>query len=97
MHTRPVALLPLIVEFQPFFSKSVWKHAQTLLVGTILAIGQRTVTAGLRMMGKSEDPHFQNYHRVLNRAQWSALALSHVLLKLLINSFAPKGWPRRHD
>jgi DDE superfamily endonuclease len=42
-------------------------------------------------MGKSDDPHFQNYHRVLNRAQWSALALSRVLLNLLIKTFAPKG------
>lgn len=91
MQTLPVELLPLIVEFQPFFAKSVWENAQTLLVGAMLAIGKRTVTAGLRIMGKSDDPHFQNYHRVLNRAQWSGLALSRVLLKLLVKTFAPKG------
>jgi DDE superfamily endonuclease len=91
MQTLPVELLPLIVEFQPFFSKSVWENARLLLTGAILAIGKRTVTACLRIMGKSDDPHFQNYHRVLNRAQWSALALSRVLLKLLVKTFAPKG------
>lgn len=91
MPTLPVELLPLIVEFQPFFSKSVWDNAQILLVGAILAVGKRTVTSCLRIMGKSDDPHFQNYHRVLNRAQWSALALSRVLLKLLVKTFAPKG------
>jgi hypothetical protein len=91
MRTLPVELLPFIVEFQPFFSKSVWENAQVLLTGAILAIGKRTVTACLRIMGKSDDPHFQNYHRVLNRAQWSALALSQVLLKLLVKTFAPKG------
>src|SRR5262245_40773336 len=91
MQTLPVELLPFIVEFQPFFSKSVWEHAQVLLIVAILAIGKRTVTACLRIMGKSDDPHFQNYHRVLNRAQWSALALSRVLLVLLIKTFAPKG------
>lgn len=69
MLTLPAELLPLIVEFQPLFSKSVWQNAQTLLVGAILAIGQRTVTACLRVTGKSADTHFQNYHRVLNRAQ----------------------------
>jgi len=68
MRTLPVDLLPFIVEFQPFFSKSVWENAQVLLTGAILAIGKRTVTACLRIMGKSDDPHFQNYHRVLNRA-----------------------------
>jgi hypothetical protein len=91
MQTLPVELLPFIVEFQPFFSKSVWENAQVVLTGAILAIGKRTVTACLRIMGKSDDPHFQNYHRVLNRAQWPALALSRVLLKLLIKTFAPKG------
>lgn len=91
MQTLPVELLPFIVEFQPHFSKSVWENAQVLLTGAILAIGKRTVTACLRITGKSNDPHFQNYHRVLNRAQWSALALSQVLLKLLVKTFAPKG------
>ncbi len=91
MHTLPVALLPLIVEFQPLFSKSVWENAQTLLLGAILAIGQRTVTACLRIRGKSDDPHFQNYHRVLNRAAWPVLALSRVLLLLLVKTFAPAG------
>ena len=91
MPTLPAALLPLIVEFQPFFPKSVWEHAQTLLVGALLATGKRTVTACLRIMGKSDEPHFQNYHRVLNRARWSALALSRVLLQLLVKTFAPAG------
>jgi len=91
MRTLPVDLLPFIVEFQPLFSKSIWENAQVLLTGAILAIGKRTVTSCLRIMGKSDDPHFQNYHRVLNRAKWSALALSRVLLKLLIKTFAPKG------
>ena len=73
MPTLPAELLPLIVNFQPLFSKSVWENAQTLLVGAILAIGNRTVTACLRVTGNSQDKRFQNYHRVLNRARWSAL------------------------
>ena len=91
MPTLPAELLPLIVEFQPLFSKSVWKNAQTLLAGAILAIGKRTVTACLRVTGKSADQHFQNYHRVLNRAQWSALTASRLLLRLLLSTFAPTG------
>ncbi len=91
MPTLPAELLPLIVEFQPLFSKPVWENAQTLLVGAILTIGKRTVTACLRVMGKSADPHFQNYHRVLNRARWSALTASRLLLRLLVSTFAPTG------
>lgn len=91
MPTLPAELLPFIVEFQPLFSKSVWENAQTLLLGAILALGKRTVTACLRVMGKSDDKHFQNYHRVLNRARWSALAASRLLLRLLVSTFAPTG------
>ena len=91
MPTLPAELLPLIVEFAPLFSKLVWERAKTLLVGAILAVGKRTVTACLRVTGNSQDKRFQNYHRVLNRARWSALRLSHVLLQMLVKTFAPSG------
>ena len=91
MQTLPVELLPLIVEFVPYFSKPVWEHAQVLLIGAILAPGKRTVTAALRVMGLSEEKHFQNYHRVLNRACWSNLKLARVLLGVLVKTFVPEG------
>jgi hypothetical protein len=84
-------LSPLIVEFAPLFSKPVWEHANVLLIGAILAPGKRTVTACLRVMGLSQEKCFINYHRVLNRARWSLLAASHILLHLLITRFAPEG------
>jgi hypothetical protein len=42
-------------------------------------------------MGKSQDTHFQNYHRVLNRAVWASLAAGQRLLGLLISAFALRG------
>jgi DDE superfamily endonuclease len=89
--TLPAELLPLIVEFAPLFSKPVWEHANVLLIGAILAPGKRTVSACLRVMGLSQEKCFVNYHRVLNRARWSALAASRLLLRLLIASFVPSG------
>jgi hypothetical protein len=91
MLTLPAVLLPLLGEFAPLFSKPVWANATVLLVGALLAPGKRTVTACLRVMGLSEEKCFVNYHRVLNRARWSALAASHILLCLLVTTFAPKG------
>lgn len=91
MQTLPVELLPLIIEFQPLFSKPVWPHAKLLLVGAILAIGKRTVTSCLRVCGLTHEKRFQNYHRVLNRARWSALVASRLLLRLLVAGFAPTG------
>jgi hypothetical protein len=62
-----------------------------LLTGAILCPAERTVSAVLRMMGLSGEKHFQNYHRVLNRAVWSSREASHILLGVLINAFARSG------
>ena len=91
MPTLPSDYLTLIQTFAPLFSNSIWVHAQVLLVGAMLTTGKRTVTAGLRIMGLSTDVHFQNYHRVLNRAAWSSRQASYLLLGLLIAAFAPTG------
>lgn len=91
MHTPPPQLTSIILAFAPLFWKRTWEHAQVLLWGAILAPGKRTVTSALRIMGLSEDRHFENYHRVLNRARWSGLKASRVLLNLLLSPFAPSG------
>lgn len=90
MQTLPAELLNLIVVFEPLFSKSVWATAQILLLGALLTPGKRTVTACLRVVGLSQEAHFQNYHRVLNRAKWSAFDASRILLGLLV-LLVPKG------
>jgi len=91
MLTLPAELLSLLGVFAPLFSRPVWEHAQVLLVGAMLATGKRTVTACLRVMGLSHETRSVNDHRVLNRARWSALGASHILLRLLIMTFAPQG------
>ena len=91
MLTLPDEYNTLFAQLQPCFSKRVWKLAMVLLIGAILAPGKRTVTAILRIMGLSTELHFQNYHRVLNRAVWSNLMLSLTLLRLLLNTFLPIG------
>ncbi len=91
MLTLPDEYNTLFNHFRPFFSKRVWQLARLMIVGAILAPGKRTVTAILRIMGLSQEKRFQKYHRVLNRAVWSNLALSAVLLYLLINTFLPFG------
>jgi hypothetical protein len=42
-------------------------------------------------MGKSDEKHFQNYHRVLNRDEWSSLEAARILLSLLVKTFVPFG------
>jgi hypothetical protein len=91
MLTLPSEYVTLIQVFAPIFSERVWQYVHILVIGAILAPGKRTVTAILRIMGLSQEKHFQNYHRVLNRAVWSSLEISRVLLSVLITTFALVG------
>jgi len=91
MPTLPAEYITMLGAFARLFSKRIWQHAQILLFGAILSPAERTVTAALRVMGLSWEKHFQNYHRVLNRAVWSSREASRILLGLLINAFARSG------
>src|SRR5262245_18067608 len=91
MLSLPITFSSAIGVFAPVFSRPVWQHVKVLLTGAVLAPGQRTVTAMLRIMGLSAEPNFQTYHRVLNRAVWSPLYASQLLLRLLVAVFVPRG------
>jgi hypothetical protein len=91
MPPLPEAIILVLAPFAPLFSQRVWLHAQRLLLGAILAPGARTVTAALRVMGLATERGFTNYHRVLNRATWSARQGSRILLELLITLLVPAG------
>lgn len=75
--------------FASQFSGTVWEQAQVLVTGAILARGQRTVASALRVMGLGDRSEFENYHRVLNRAEWCERRVSQIMLKLVIEMFAP--------
>ncbi|MEM9664455.1 MAG: transposase [Bacteroidota bacterium] len=77
-----------MIAFKPLFSNSVFGHARVLAMGALLAPGRRTVASVLRVMGLSRLSSFQNYHRVLNRAQWSARRAAGILLTLLVRRFS---------
>jgi hypothetical protein len=87
----PCELLQIVIAFAPLFSKPIFERFKVLLQGAILAVNTRTVTAVLRVVGKASDKHFQNYHRVLNRARWSAIKAGQILLRLLVEAFTPGG------
>src|SRR5215472_9824475 len=89
----PKKIIQVLGQFEEVFSERVWEWAKVLLIGAILAPGERTVTAILRVMGLSQEQQFQTYHRVLNRAKWSSRALSRILLHLLVRIFVPEGAP----
>ena len=93
MRTLPPKMVQVLASFASLFSKRVWRHAQVLLMGAILAPGGRTVSSALRAMGLDQEKRFHRYHRVLSRASWSSREASCVLLGLLVKAFLPEGDP----
>ena len=84
MPTPAPAIVTLLATFAPAFTARTFPRALVLLYGAILAVGPRTVAAALRAVGRGHDPGFCTYHRLLNRARWSPLVLSRLLLGLLV-------------
>ncbi len=98
-------ILALLAPFAPLFSRRTWCHVPILVVGALLAPGRRMVSSALRAVGLAHVPTFQTYHprriipdvssqtyhRVLNRAVWSSLGASRILLRLLVAPFASHG------
>lgn len=91
MPTLPTEIMTLLAYFAPLFTARSWGYVPALVAGSILAPQRRQVSTALRALGLARVPWFQNFHRVLNRASWSPLAASRILLGLLIAAFAPEG------
>ena len=91
MLTPPIEIMVVLGCFAQVFSERTWDWVQVLVVGAILAPGKRTVTSVLTVVGLSQEKQYQRYHRVLNRAKWSGLAVSKILLGLLITAFVATG------
>ena len=93
---RPVPLLPAafchwLDPALAVFSPRCRAQAAALAVGALLAIGPRTVTNILRVLGLAGRADFSTFHRVLSRNTWSGLALARPLTRALVRVFAPAG------
>src|SRR6478672_5502970 len=77
--------------FAPCFTAAVWRHVLVLVAGALLAPGRRTVAAALRVTGLEQSTSFAVHHRVLSAARWSARAVAHRLLLVLVAALVPEG------
>jgi hypothetical protein len=87
----PDPIIEVLMVFRPLFTAPTWRKLMTLLTGTLLAQGRRTVAAALRASGNAQATNWSSFHQVLNRAQWSPLAVSRQLLLLIVETFVPAG------
>jgi len=77
-------ILSVLLPFSVLFSKPSWKKALTLLLGTLVCTGKRTVCSALRAMGLCNEAGFSKFHHLLNRAHWSSLRAAKVLFFMLL-------------
>jgi DDE superfamily endonuclease len=87
----PDPIIEVLAVFRPLFTAPTWRKLMTLLTGTRLSQGRRTVAAALRASGNDQGGNWSLFHQVLNRARWSPLALSRQLLLLIVETFVPAG------
>lgn len=87
----PPEIIPVLVHFAPAFTQPTYRKGVVLVIGMILARGRRTVTAALRAAGLQQDKQWAKYHHLLNRARWSGLRVSQLLLQLLVTTFVALG------
>ena len=92
MPTLSPSIIQIFAPFAILFSCSkTWTKAALLMTGAILCKGGRTICSSLRVLGLQGEQAFENYHRVLNRAQWSALDGAKILLLQLIKALNITG------
>ena len=90
----PHASEELADRLRPFatcFTAAIWRHVPVLVAGALLAPGRRTVTAALRVTGLERSTSFAVHHRVLSAARWSARAVAHRLLLVLVATLVRDG------
>ncbi len=89
MFAFPRAAEPLISAFSVAFSARTFQHVMVLILGAILSLRRRTVTAILSTVGPWARGHWSDFHRVLCRASWSVWPLGQVLAALILECTPP--------
>jgi DDE superfamily endonuclease len=80
----PKAAEPLISCFSVAFTRPTFQRVLVLVLGAILSLRHRTVTAMLRAAGPLARGHWSDFHRVLCRASWSCWPLARVLAVMVL-------------
>jgi hypothetical protein len=85
----PKAAEPLISVFSVAFSARTFQRVVLLILGAILSLRRRTVTAIVSSVGPLAHGHWSDYQRVLCRASWSLWPLSKALAAMILERIPP--------
>lgn len=83
--------IAILDAFRGQFRAGVFKRLSILAIGAILCPKLRTVSRCLRVMGLGQTSNYSSYYYALNRAKWSCIALSRVLLYLMLKLLNTSG------
>ena len=93
MLNLPTAMITILTNFAPLFSRPVFKNALELIVAHFLCTGRRTITNLIKRLGKHTDSKFTKFFYVLRKAKWSPFLSSKILFLLIVNHLLPKDAP----
>src|SRR5438876_12217501 len=85
----PDPIIEVLAVFRPLFTAPTWRKLMTLLTGTLLARGRRTVVEALHASGNEQAANWSLFHQVINRARWSTLVVSSQFHLLIVETFMP--------
>lgn len=85
----PKAVEPLVSAFSVAFTRPTFQRVVVLILGAVLCVRQRTVTAMLRAVGPLAWGHWSDFHRVLCCRVWSCWPLGRVLAALVLELTPP--------
>jgi hypothetical protein len=77
------------MSFSVAFTKPTFGRAILLMVGMIIALRQRTVTAALWVLRGVAPGHPSIYHRIFSRATWSLWPLGRILATVILSQMPP--------
>jgi hypothetical protein len=91
MGSVPEALRGVVSAWSTAFSESVFVNFVTLMLGTILTTGRRTVSRVLRVVGALAEAHPSSFHRLLSHRRWSLWPLARALAQAVVTEFYRRG------
>ena len=90
--TIPPSIVQLLAAFSEAFTVPTFQNILVLVCGVLLS-NRGTISAALQVMREDQNKGFGKYYRVMNRAVWSCLGLSKILLGLIVMTCLVPGMP----
>jgi hypothetical protein len=91
MLTLPEFAQPVLSLFAPAFCCPTYQRFLVLLLAAVLTTGRRTIANLLRTAAGLAKGDASSFHRVLSKRRWSTLVLARILIRFILDYWAPDG------